>query len=133
MEGAEVGGAAGSSAGGLAIGNPCFMKPVPACSTLRAIKPRFGVVPALQRPWNNELAVANPVPKARAKPCCQDCGHLYTTGFYAAADYDTRSGGKYTCLVKTRFPSKVRQPDFPGRKKGLYNTCACVSCTMPSA
>ncbi|CAN0207237.1 unnamed protein product, partial [Ectocarpus sp. 4 AP-2014] len=115
--------------GGSTAGEPCFLLPVQACSTLRAITPRFDLGQTLLQPWNPVQQQVRPTPKPRAKLCCQDCGHLYTTGAYSAAQYHTRSGGKYVCLVKTHFPEKVRQPDFPARAAKLYKTCFCAMCT----
>ena len=44
----------------------------------------------------------------------------------------TRSGGKYTCLVKARFPDRVRQPDFPARHVPLFKTtCTYVLRHVP--
>lgn len=80
----------------VAGGNPCFVMPFPGCSTFRGPLPSFGVLPGLLQPWNPQLPVA-PLPKpARAPrngPCCQVCGHFYTTGTYAAAMYHIRLGG----------------------------------------
>jgi hypothetical protein len=141
--GQDVGSVGGSvvvpSSGGSIPGAPCFVPPVQACSTLRTIAPKFGPVQALLEPWNptqqlqpSVVGVAPPAPKQRAKRSCQDCGHLYTTGYYAAAIYHTRLAGKYTCLVKARFPDRVRQPDFPARGRNLFKTCTCALCTSPA-
>ena len=141
--GQDVGGvggsAVGTSSGGSIPGDPCFVPPVQACSTLRTIAPKFGPVQALLEPWNPTpqleppvVGVAPPAPKQRAKQSCQDCGHLYTTGYYAAAIFHTRLGEKYTCLVKARFPDRVRQPDFPSRGTRQFKTCTCALCTSPA-
>ena len=119
-----VGGADGTSPIGLSAGTPCFVMPIPACGTLRNIAPTFEVGSALPQPWNPHLplaaTIAQPASKRQAKPCCQECGHLYTTGVYKSPEYHIRTGRKQTCLVKERFPDKVRRPDFEHRAKGRY-------------
>ena len=131
-----VGGADGTSPIGLSAGTPCFVMPIPACGTLRNIAPTFEVGSALPQPWNPHLplaaTIAQPASKRRAKPCCQECGHLYTTGVYKSLEYHIRTGKKLTCLVKERFPDKVRRPDFEYRAKGRYKTCTCESCAASS-
>lgn len=131
-----VGGADGTSPIGLSAGTPCFVMPIPACGTLRNIAPTFEVGSALPQPWNPHLplaaTIAQPASKRRAKPCCQECGHLYTTGVYKSPEYHIRTGKKLTCLVKERFPDKVRRPDFEYRAKGRYKTCTCESCAASS-
>ena len=136
--GSAVGTSSGGSIGSIP-GDLCFVRPVQACSTLRTIAPKFGPVQALLEPLNPTqqleqpvVGVAPPAPKQRAKRSCQDCGHLYTTGYYAAAIYHTRLGGKYKCLVKARFPDRVRQSDFPSRGTKLFKTCTCALCTSPA-
>ena len=42
----------GTCSGGSTPGDPCFVPPVQACSTSRAIAPKFGTVQALLEPWN---------------------------------------------------------------------------------
>ena len=132
--GREEGQAAGSSQGELTVGTPCFVKPVQACGTLSTILPRFDVHAELQQPWNPQLATpgggATPPSKGRAYPSCQDCGHRYTTGFYASPTYHPRVGRKYTCLVK----DDIRPRDHEKRKRGhWYKECVCPKCTTSSA
>lgn len=132
-------GAAGSSQSAAAGGVPCFVAPIPACGTFRSIAPSFGPRPGLQQTWDPQLAeeapaqVSKSTPK-RKGPCCQDCGHLYTTGTYASKTYHIRSGGgKYQCLVKVDFSERVRKPDFPKRKQQKYKPCTCDLCSVSSA
>lgn len=48
-------GNAGTSEGTVAGGAPCFVMPIPVCSTFRSAAPSFSPQPGLQHTWNPEL------------------------------------------------------------------------------
>lgn len=106
----EVGGGAGVLGGGgqVVIGDPCHVMPIQACSTLRTIAPKFGIEKpssVLLQPWNPrpqdpQEEAPKSVPKPRAKPTCQTCGHLYTSCRFRSTSFHTQGGGgRMECLV----------------------------------
>lgn len=129
------GGAGAVRAGGLvAVGDPCFVMPVQACSTLRAIVPKFGLADSSSRllqPWNprtleRPAEAQKPAPQPRAKPMCQTCGHGYTSGHFASHVFHRRQAdGRLECLVAS---NERRQPTFPNRARGKFTSCTCPQC-----
>ena len=136
LAGALVGDAGVLRGGGqVAIGDPCHVMPIQACKAVRTIAPKFGIEDlssVLLQPWNSRpmdprVGALKSVPKPRARPTCQTCGHLYTSGRFHSTTYHKRGvGGRTECLVVSH---ERRQRTFPRRAKGRFDTCTCHLCS----
>lgn len=106
-------------------GDPVFVVPPQACSTLRSIMPRFGIggaSPDQQQLWNPVPPTRAPVSRSRRPSMCQKCGHNAALPIW-------KSQHSWGGRGKSQVPEDCdRQTDKPNWERNRFGPSSCEAC-----
>ena len=123
-------------------GNPVFVVPPAACSSIKTILPRFalGVPPAHNlQAWNSRQAQgAHEAKEKRTKKQCQECGHVWSVGFWKGLHMEDRGSRRWSAASQAALMGNAESQPSPIEKRdsltsaivqSARNTCG-VSCVF---